>query len=200
VKHALVAIALFASTADAQPKKRATESVEKPLVFIPFEAPKRPSMTLAAGTVQLQTTLEMADQTSIAPDISIGMSDELTLSFITSSSAMSGFRGSAGSGICISDGCERRLVDMFALIGGATCTAASTFADGAAGAGLGTLVPKAYGKGVELYGNIDGANTLANLVSFEGYTKTGTKSCLAIDGGGADGGSTGCVIGSWIVS
>jgi hypothetical protein len=88
-----------------------------------------------------------------------------------------------------------RLVDMFALIGGATCATASTFADGAAGAGLGTLVPKAYGKGVELFGNIDGANTLASLVSFEGYTKTGNKSCLAIDGGSADGGSTGCVIG-----
>jgi hypothetical protein len=96
---------------------------------------------------------------------------------------------------CARSNVKVRLVDMFALIGGATCTAASTFADGAAGAGLGTLVPKAYGKGVELYGNIDGANTLANLVSFEGYTKTGTKSCLAIDGGGADGGSTGCVIG-----
>ena len=88
-----------------------------------------------------------------------------------------------------------RLVDMFALIGGATCTTASTFADGAAGAGLGTLVPKAYGKGVEMYGNIDGANTVANLVSFEGYTKTGTKSCLAIDGGSAMAGSTGCVVG-----
>jgi hypothetical protein len=117
VKYAFVAIALYAATADAEPRKkvatreRATESVEKPLVFIPFEAPKRPSMTLAAGTVQLQTTLEMADQMSIAPDISIGMSDELTLSFITSSSALSGFRGSAGSGICISDGCDRRLVD-----------------------------------------------------------------------------------------
>lgn len=106
MKHALVAIALFASTADAQPV-----SLEKPLVFIPFETPKPPSMTLPAATVQVQTTLEMADQTSLAPDISIGMSDELTLSFITSSSAMSGFRGSAGSGICISDGCERRLVD-----------------------------------------------------------------------------------------
>jgi hypothetical protein len=117
VKYAFVAIALLAATADAQPRKqvatreRATESVEKPLIFIPFADPKLPSMTLAAGTVQLQTTLEMADQTSLAPDISIGISDELTLSFITSSSALSGFRGSAGSGICISDGCDRRLVD-----------------------------------------------------------------------------------------
>lgn len=88
-----------------------------------------------------------------------------------------------------------RLVDMFALLGGATCANASTFADGEAGAGLGTLVPKAYGKGVEMYGNIDGSSTIANLISFEGYTKTGAKSCLAIDGGSAMGGSTGCVIG-----
>jgi hypothetical protein len=88
-----------------------------------------------------------------------------------------------------------RFVDMFAMLGGGTCATASTFADGAVGAGLGTLVPKAYGKGVELYGNIDGANTLANLATFEGYTKTGNKSCLALDGGSVDGGSTGCVIG-----
>ena len=133
MRYAFVTIALFAATAHAQPRKavdakprkavdakprtrvaaseRATLSVDKPLVFIPFVTPKAPSMTLAAGTVQMQTTLEMGDQTSLAPDISIGMSDELTISLISSSSAMSGFRGSAGSGICISDGCERRLVD-----------------------------------------------------------------------------------------
>lgn len=117
MKYALVIIALATATADAKPKKRvatqerATESVEKPLVFIPFAKPRLPSMTLPAATVQVQTTLEMGEQTSVAPDISVGMSDELTLSFISSSSAMSGFRGSAGSGICISDGCERRLVN-----------------------------------------------------------------------------------------
>jgi hypothetical protein len=88
-----------------------------------------------------------------------------------------------------------RIVDMFGLLGGATCATASTYADGAASAGLGTLVPKPYGKGVELFGNIDGANTVGNLATFEGYTKIGSKSCLAIDGGSAMGGSTGCVVG-----
>lgn len=88
-----------------------------------------------------------------------------------------------------------RIVDMFALLGGATCASASTYADGSASAGLGTLVPKQYGKGVKLYGNIDGANTIGNLATFEGYTKTGPKSCLAIDGGSALGGSSGCVVG-----
>jgi hypothetical protein len=96
---------------------------------------------------------------------------------------------------CTRSAVKVRFVDMFAMLGGGTCATASTFADGAAGAGLGTLVPKAYGKGVELYGNIDGANTLANVASFEGYTKTGTKSCLALEGGSQLAGSTGCVIG-----
>lgn len=117
MRYAFALIALLAATADAQPRKRVavrerpTESVEKPLVFTPFFTPKKPSITLPAATVQVATTLEMGDQTSLAPDISVGMSDELTLSLISSSSAMSGFRGSAGSGLCISDGCERRLVD-----------------------------------------------------------------------------------------
>lgn len=133
MKYAFAVIALLAATADAKPRKRVAtqerpvESVEKPIIFTPF-APTGPSMTLPAATVQVQTTLEMGDQTSVAPDISIGMSDELTLSFITSSSALSGFRGSAGSGFCISDGCERRLVDggieaLFSIQRGTLATA-----------------------------------------------------------------------------
>lgn len=97
--------ALFAT------REASADSIRYPIIFTPFVTPKAPSITLPAATVQVQTTLEMGDQTSLAPDISIGMSDELTLSFISSSSALSGFRGSAGSGICISDGCARRLVD-----------------------------------------------------------------------------------------
>jgi hypothetical protein len=106
VKYAFAMIAALFATSEAR-----AESIKNPVIFTPFAAPKLPSMTLPAATVQVQTTLEMGDQTSLAPDISIGMSDELTLSFISSSSALSGFRGSAGSGICISDGCERTLVD-----------------------------------------------------------------------------------------
>lgn len=96
---------------------------------------------------------------------------------------------------CARSAVKVRLVDMFAMLGGGTCATASAPADGEAGAGLGTLVPKAYGKGVEMYGNIDGATTIGGLVSFQGYTKTGPKSCLAIDGGSATAGSTGCVVG-----
>ena len=75
--------------------------------------PLRPAtgVTLPAGAVQVQTTLELGDTTSVAPDIAIGASDDLTLAFITSVSAMTGFRGTAGSGVCISEGCDRRLVD-----------------------------------------------------------------------------------------
>lgn len=122
-------IALFAATAHAQPrstkkKKVATRerptSAEKQIVVAPPAPVAAPGVTLPGGAVQLQTTLELGDTTSVAPDVSIGASDQLTLSFITSASAMTGFRGTAGSGVCISDGCDRRIVDggitaLFAL-------------------------------------------------------------------------------------
>lgn len=130
-------IALFAATAHAQPrstkkKKVATHdrptSAEKHIVVAPPAPVAAPGLTLSSGAVQLQTTLELGDTTSVAPDISIGASDQLTLSFITSASAMTGFRGTAGSGVCISDGCDRRLVDggiaaLFALNRGTIATA-----------------------------------------------------------------------------
>jgi hypothetical protein len=87
-----------------------------------------------------------------------------------------------------------RMYDMFALVGGASCTAA--IAPGAMnGAGTGTLVPRAHGKGSEFFGNMEGANMVNNLASFQGHTHVGPKTCLAVDGGGSMGGSTGCVIG-----
>ena len=88
-----------------------------------------------------------------------------------------------------------RLVDMFALIGGATCTEAMTVPDNEAGAGVGTLVPKLFGKGTDWYGNFAGAASQLNLASFKGLTQVGTRSCLAIDGGSLDHGSTSCVVG-----
>lgn len=102
--------------------------MEKQIDVAPPTPIAAPGVTLPGGAVQLQTTLELGDTTSVAPDISIGASDELTLSFITSASAMTGFRGTAGSGVCISDGCDRRLVDggiaaLFALNRGTIATA-----------------------------------------------------------------------------
>lgn len=69
--------------------------------------PPPPGLTLAAGTVLVHTAFEMSLSTnsvgapaSIAPDLSIGMNDTLTLSVVHSSSALTGFRGAAGAGIC----------------------------------------------------------------------------------------------------
>lgn len=70
-----------------------------------------PGLTLAAGTVLVHTALEMSlsansvgAPASIAPDLSIGMNDALTLSVVHSSSALTGFRGAAGAGLCFTGG------------------------------------------------------------------------------------------------
>jgi hypothetical protein len=101
-------------------------------------------------------------------------------------------------------GCARnqvnvRMVDMFAVVGGATCQVASTPV-GNAGVGIGTLVPRMYGEGSRFFGNLTGAPLMNNVATFMGQTQTGPKSCLALDGGGEEwGGSTGCVIGGTAV-
>lgn len=97
---------------------------------------------------------------------------------------------------CARSNVKVRIVDLFALVGGATCAAATTVPDGpASGAGLGTLLPSSYHKGVDFYGDQEGANSLANVTAFEGYTKVGPRSCLAVTGGSDTGGSTSCVVG-----
>ena len=45
------------------------------------------------------------DPTSIAPDLSVGVTDELTLSALHSTFGRTGFRGGAGAGICVTDAC-----------------------------------------------------------------------------------------------
>jgi hypothetical protein len=47
------------------------------------------------------------DPVSIAPDLSIGVTDELTLMALHSTFGRTGFRGNAGSGICITDACRQ---------------------------------------------------------------------------------------------
>jgi hypothetical protein len=65
-------------------------------------------LTLRRGTLGVTMTFEMNlskgsafEPASIAPDISYGVTDELTLSVVHSGFATTGFRGSAGSGLCI---------------------------------------------------------------------------------------------------
>lgn len=67
------------------------------------------------GQVVLQLNAEMNLSTdralkpvSLAPDLSVGVTDKLTIAIEHSSFALTGFRGSAGSGVCVrseDDGC-----------------------------------------------------------------------------------------------
>jgi hypothetical protein len=78
-----------------------------------------------------------------------------------------------------------RMYDMIALVKGATCDAAGTMQLG--GAGVGTLVPRTIGKGVDIYGTyLEGGNSTGNTVTFSGPMQAGGSACLAIDGGSND--------------
>ena len=122
-----VALACFASTAFAQPETGSgaaegsasgevttgtepvpptSEPAPPPETAPP--APPPPSMTLKQGglLVMLNIEINMTNKsefkpTSIAPDISYGVTDDLTVALIHSNAAMTGFRGAAGAGVCI---------------------------------------------------------------------------------------------------
>jgi len=74
-----------------------------------------PKLTLDAGHVQGSLTIEtdtsshkVGDTVSVAPDISVGVTDDVTISVIHSTFGRTGFRGAAGGGFCTTDpGCAR---------------------------------------------------------------------------------------------
>lgn len=76
---------------------------------------KPASLTLKAGGLFVQLDLEMNlargavfKPVSIAPDVSIGVSSDLTVSLVHSTFGTTGFRGGTGSGVCVtgtSGGC-----------------------------------------------------------------------------------------------
>lgn len=72
-------------------------------------APRLPGIALARGHAIVTITLEASlskssafEPASIAPDISYGVTDDITLSLVHSGFATTGFRGSAGNGVCVS--------------------------------------------------------------------------------------------------
>src|SRR5688572_18657241 len=89
--------------ASAEPRQRRKKQLAPPSLVAPVElepAPLPPGLTLPQGSVQLQTTFEMslsadstASPTSIAPDVAVGVTDDLTMSYVHSGSALTGFRG-----------------------------------------------------------------------------------------------------------
>lgn len=108
---ALVSLAIMAPRASAEPPTQLRAQT-------PAKLPAPPSLTLRGGVVSATLTLELnaakgdvLAPASVAPDLSVGVTDWLTLSAITSGSALSGFRGSAGWGLCMTgsdDKCPTR--------------------------------------------------------------------------------------------
>jgi hypothetical protein len=78
----------------------------------PARAQPAPGTTLDTGSFNTSVTFEndatadkFGDIASIAPDLSVGLTRDLTLAFITSTYGRTGFRGSAGSGYCPTEAC-----------------------------------------------------------------------------------------------
>lgn len=74
--------------------------------------PRPPGLTLDRGRVNATLTAEhdvsaghAGDPSSFAPDLSVGITDDVTLALVHSTAARTGFRGSAGAGICATDAC-----------------------------------------------------------------------------------------------
>lgn len=108
--------------------------------------PPRPGVTLVQGAVLVAMTLEMslAEDTSgvpasLAPDVSAGVTNDLTLSYVSSGSAMTGFRGGAGAGFCFTGDGPGKCKTSYAG-GGAEVLYALTRGSFASGVNVGLLV------------------------------------------------------------
>jgi hypothetical protein len=111
---ALVLVLVTASIASAESRRTVrARPDEQPHARVktppPPPAPPPASMTLRQGVFAAQLVGEMsmsaggvAKPSSFAPDLSFGVTDRVTLALIHSSSMMTGFRGSAGAGLCFS--------------------------------------------------------------------------------------------------
>lgn len=78
------------------------------VVAAPREPKRARGIALARNALVVTLTLEasvghdaMLDRTSIAPDVAYGLTDRVTLSLAHSGFATTGFRGSAGGGLCM---------------------------------------------------------------------------------------------------
>ncbi|MGE0548402.1 MAG: hypothetical protein AB7O24_29585 [Kofleriaceae bacterium] len=90
------------------------------------EAPPPPaggSVTLKKGGVNIQANIEInmskeavGKPFSIAPDVSYGVSDDLTLTLAHSNAALTGFRGGTGAGICVA-GAENGCFTEYTAVG-----------------------------------------------------------------------------------
>jgi hypothetical protein len=124
--------------------REAPPTVVEPVIIEP--KPPAPGVTLAQGAVNVVMTLEMsltadtaAVPASLAPDISAGVTKDLTLSIVHSGAAMTGFRGGAGAGFCFTGDGPGRCKTSYAG-GGVEALYSLTRGTFALGANAGILV------------------------------------------------------------
>ena len=102
---------------------------------------------------------------------------------------------------CPSTSLKVRVVDMLALVkagSSAACSTAISYTDKKGWSGVGTIVPKLFGKGVEYFGNASWAEGTNNMVQFDGMVQLaqpGQPSCLALAGVNEKGANTACLVG-----
>ena len=98
---------------------------------------------------------------------------------------------------CAKQTTKLRPVELFALVGGATPSAASctTAAVSAKGwAGMGQIMEREFSSGVDFWGGLRGADITNGVSAFTAGTTGLTKSCLAYDADSAVGWATSCTM------
>lgn len=112
----LAALLALAPIASAERHRKHGARIEEPEIradAVPVNPPPPPppaSVTQRQGVVVAHLAIEMTMSSgtvmkpaSIAPDLSVGISDNLSFGIIHSGSALTGFRGSAGWGVCFTE-------------------------------------------------------------------------------------------------
>lgn len=95
-----------------------------PTAAAPAAAPRPAGMLLRRGKLALAVNLEIemsagkaGKPLSIAPDLSYGVTDDLTVAVVHSRFAMTGFRAAAGGGLCVA-GTDGGCVALYNNVGG----------------------------------------------------------------------------------
>ncbi len=102
---------------------------------------------------------------------------------------------------CPTTSIKVRVVDMLALVAAGSssgCATAMSYADKKGWSGIGTIVPRLFGKGVDFFGNVSWAQGTNSIVQFDGMmqlVEPGQTSCLALAGVNETGANTAGVVG-----
>lgn len=106
---ATLVLAVPIASADKKRDERPRDERTQVRAETPVAKPPPPSsVTLPQGTIAGHLALELSVSAgnvlapaSVAPDISYGVTDHFTVAAISSGSALTGFRGGAGAGLCV---------------------------------------------------------------------------------------------------